>query len=93
MKNIFIKNNIVAYPEFKYKVSLICLKNPFLFILTSLNKASKAFEVQNKDQFRLITGWSDLSKIPKYWVKAKKHFYEYKQEEKIINTNTILENQ
>ena len=102
-----IKNNMITYGELYYENAIIYLKDPYLFILTSLDKASKAFNVINKGEFphSIIHSWEDLNKILPNWVKIQKRMIEYKDDNKLNiyyknieifendrNYNTILEN-
>lgn len=89
-----IKNNMITYSELYFKHSKIILKDPFLFILTSLDKAAKAFNVINKGSFphSLIKDWPDLQKIYPHWIKTQRKIIEFKHDNKLnIKINTTLE--
>lgn len=104
---IVIKNNMITYAEIKINNKLIVLKDPYLFLLTSLDKASKAFKVINKGNFphQIIKKWGDLDKIPEKWYKIQQEIKENKNDNKLKiyykeikilekndNYNTIINN-
>jgi hypothetical protein len=68
----FIRNNSIIYSKFIFKDTKLTvhLKDPFLFILTSLDKAAKAFGVLNKGSFphEIIKDWSDLDNVLGNWI-------------------------
>lgn len=97
-----IKNSMINYAEFEINGYKITLKDPYLFLLTSLDKASKAFNVTNKGAFphNIIKNWDDLNKIPREWPFYKKKVVENENNiqyeeyiyKTIFNDKTILEN-
>lgn len=64
-----IKNNMISYAEFHKNGKTLILKDPYLFILTSLDKAAKSFKVKTKGTFphQLIKKYTDIYKIEKKW--------------------------
>lgn len=63
----------------------ITLKDPYLFILTSLDKAAKAFKVLNKGSFphKFIKSWDDLEKILPKWGTIQQRIIEEKDDNKL----------
>lgn len=80
-----IKNNMITYCEMTFKKSMIILKDPFLFILTSLDKAAKTFNVINKGSFphSIINSWEDLEKVLPKWVTIQQNLIQYKKDDKL----------
>nr|APZ80124.1 hypothetical protein [Debaryomyces hansenii]APZ80133.1 hypothetical protein [Debaryomyces hansenii] len=80
-----IKNNMITYGELEFEYSKIILKDPFLFILTSLDRASKAFNVINKGSFphTIIHNWEDLEKVLPNWVNSQRRMIEIKNDNKL----------
>ncbi|PIA12548.1 hypothetical protein COEREDRAFT_51958 [Coemansia reversa NRRL 1564] len=103
-----LRNNSIIYARFDFdQLKLkIHLKDPFLFILTSLDKAAKAFGVLNKGSFphEAVKDWDDLDKVLEYWVKIRSQTVEefsgkrmivnvknWGELEQIPNYQTVLE--
>ncbi|PIA12563.1 DNA polymerase [Coemansia reversa NRRL 1564] len=103
-----LRNNSIIYARFDFeRLKLkIHLKDPYLFILTSLDKAAKAFGVINKGNFphTVIEGFDDLNRVLENWISEKsrtvseqgnkiiKIYTEtWNEFEKIQNYKTILE--
>ncbi|KAJ2692313.1 hypothetical protein H4218_006367, partial [Coemansia sp. IMI 209128] len=66
----FVRNNTIMYSRLKFADGLtVHLKDPYLFILTSLDKAAKAFDVLNKGAFphEIIKEWDDLDTVISDW--------------------------
>lgn len=74
---------------FKKQNVTLTFKDPYLFILTSLSKASKAFNVTTKSEFPhdVIKSFDDLNTKLKYWYKNKKVYTETLQSD---NNNNML---
>jgi hypothetical protein len=94
-----IKNSTIMYAEMKIRESKlrIVLKDPYLFLLTSLDRASKAFNVMNKGSFphEIIKSPKDLNKILPKWVKIQRQMVEEKTDNKLkvyVRKNYIFEN-
>lgn len=88
-----IKNNMITYCELYFKHSTIILKDPYLFILTSLDRAAKAFNVINKGSFphNILKEWNDLNKIYPHWVQVQQKLIENKDDNKLnISLKTII---
>jgi hypothetical protein len=75
-----LRNNAIIYAKFIFEpINLrIHLKDPYLFILTSLDKAAKAFGVINKGKFphEIIKDWADLDKVLENWVITRNELIE-----------------
>lgn len=85
--NFIIKNNSIIhgslyYGYLKFKITL---KDPYLFLLTSLDKASKAFKVINKGSFphEIIKSWEDLEKIYPNWIIIQQKMVESRSDNKL----------
>lgn len=93
-----IKNNSIIHGclYFDHLNLKVTLKDPYLFLLTSLDKASKAFKVINKGTFphMLVRSWEDLNKIYPNWIKVQQKMVETKCDNKldiIVTKNTWFE--
>ncbi|KAJ2251472.1 hypothetical protein GGI13_003825, partial [Coemansia sp. RSA 455] len=103
-----LRDNSIIYARFDFdQLNLkIHLKDPLLFILTSLDKAAKAFGVLNKGSFphEAVKDWDDLDKVLEYWVKIRSRTVEeysgkrmivsvenWEEFEQIPNYQTVLE--
>jgi hypothetical protein len=67
----YVRNNSIIYAKLEMPSGqIVHLKDPFLFILTSLDKAAKAFDVLNKGAFphEIIKEWDDLDRVLDNWV-------------------------
>nr|CAC08221.2 putative terminal protein / DNA-polymerase [Schwanniomyces etchellsii] len=84
---IIIRNSSIIYGEIYFPLfnTKIILKDPYLFLLTSLDKAAKAFNVLNKGSFphSIIKDWDDLNKILPNWITIQRKTIEYKNDNKI----------
>ncbi|KAJ2740508.1 hypothetical protein GGI20_005766, partial [Coemansia sp. BCRC 34301] len=88
-----LRNNAIIYAEFHYEPLnlVIHLKDPYLFILTSLDKAAKAFGVLNKGSFphEIIKDWPDLDRVLSNWLVLRSETVEtYNGKVALISTNT-----
>lgn len=83
--NYIIKNSSIIYAEIQYDELTIILKDPYLFILTSLDRASKAFNVINKGSFphSIIKNWDDLNQVLPNWIKIQQNIIEDKNDNKL----------
>lgn len=82
IKNNCIINGTINFDEINFSIKL---KDPYLFLLTSLDKAAKAFKVLNKGSFphSIIKDWDDLNRILPNWVKVQREIIEIKNDNKI----------
>ncbi|PIA12554.1 hypothetical protein COEREDRAFT_51929 [Coemansia reversa NRRL 1564] len=94
----YVRNNAIIYAKFKMGNKLtIHLKDPFLFILCSLDKAAKAFGVMNKGTFphEVIKDWDDLDKVIKEWYVVRRSTVETVEGKTILvtanNWNEVVE--
>ncbi|KAJ2692481.1 hypothetical protein H4218_006340 [Coemansia sp. IMI 209128] len=83
--NTFVRNNAIIYSKMTFKESnlVLHLKDPFLFILCSLDKAAKAFECLTKGSFphEIIKDWTDLDTVIANWYIIRSETVEYLDQE------------
>ncbi|KAJ2740379.1 hypothetical protein GGI20_005840 [Coemansia sp. BCRC 34301] len=83
--NTFVRNNAIIYSKMTFKESnlVLHLKDPFLFILCSLDKAAKAFECLTKGSFphEVIKDWTDLDTVIANWYIIRSETVEYLDQE------------
>jgi hypothetical protein len=93
-----IKNTSIMTTSinFESKNLTIVTKDPFLFILTSLHKAAKAFNVTNKSDFphNAISSINDLETVLDKWYHTKSEIIQsYPEYANTNNTNMHVYNQ
>lgn len=93
-EKIVIRNTSIIYAEFELKELglTIALKDPYLFLLASLDSISKSFNVTNKGEFphRIIEDWEDLDVILEHWIRIERKTEEvYDNDDVAITVNNI----
>lgn len=94
--NYIIKDTKISFAEFKKGNISVILKDPYLFILTSLEKAARSFKVTTKGSFphQLIKEYNDIYKVPKMWPKYSSKIKEiYEEGNYTVKLEEIVKNE